>query len=93
MAAVCSGGGFESFGMIVSVAVGFQYILKDIFGCLCMVMSRKFILLLISCSVVKCRVGDILLKMSNTVCVCKVIIIYYQYIINISEIAYYLIFC
>ena len=57
MAAVCcSGGWFESFGMIVSVAVGFQYILKDIFGCLCMVMSRKFILLLISCSIVKCRV-------------------------------------
>ena len=46
MAAVCcSGGWFESFGMTVSVAVGFRYILKDICGCLCKVMSRKFILL------------------------------------------------
>jgi len=52
--------------MIVSVKVGFLYM--DIFqfvGVLCMVTSKKFILLLVSVSAVNFRLGCTALKSSN----------------------------
>jgi hypothetical protein len=66
--------GGKSHGMIVSVAVGCQKILKvillsEVFE---MVMSRKVILLSCSVSVVYCIEGVIVLNLSSTSCMLMV---------------------
>ena len=54
-----------------------------------MLMSKKFILLLHSVSVVNCNVGDISLKASYFLDIGFVFFVYHEYVVNISEVPYY----
>jgi len=66
-ASLCSGGWQESLGMMISVVVGFLYMLNGILLLtLEIVMSGKLILLSTSSFIVKCIVGISLLRISNT---------------------------
>jgi hypothetical protein len=65
-ACLCSCGWQESFGMIVSVVVGFLYMLKERFSVsLSIAISRKLILLSIPFSMVHFIIGIKLLKLLN----------------------------
>jgi hypothetical protein len=68
-ACLCSGGWHDALWIMVSVAVGFLYMLKvNLSVSLLMVISRKFNWLLDSVSIVNFRVGESLLKALNTSC-------------------------
>ena len=63
-ACLCSGGWHESLGIMISVVVGFRYMLKEKFSVsLCTVISKKLILLSDSFSIENAIVGIALLTL------------------------------
>ena len=67
LACLCWGGWFDVYGMMLSVNVGFPYMeVVHLVGFLWMVMSKKFIWLLDSVSVVNVMLGWSMLKLSFT---------------------------
>ena len=62
---LCWGGWFDVYGMMLSVNVGFLYMeVVHLVGVLWIVMSRKFIWLLVSVSAVNVMLGWSVLKSS-----------------------------
>lgn len=74
---------FKSLGIMISVVVGFQYTLKEKFPTfLCIVISRKLMLLSTSFSMVNVIVGNALLKLSRS---SSILVVVSLYMIEISS--------
>jgi hypothetical protein len=92
---LCSCGWNESFGIMMSVWVGFLYIVYSSFcSCRCIVRSRKFMDLCVSSSIVNVMVDWLLfVEFSyHFFYFCFILVVYYEDVIYVSEVSYYFVF-